>query len=102
MNFIFNYDLYFRDTKVSARIVKNMAKAKTKNTQKLRRSKREGKRPIIKSPQNCVLNSTSKAKSRKKQKMREQWVERKRRQRMKDRNSEQQPGHEGRNGKKKK
>ena len=86
---------------MSARIVKNMAKAKTKNTGKLRRSKRKVKRPNMQSPQNCVLNSTSKAKSRKKQKMREQWVERKRRQRMKDQKSEQQPGYEGRNGKKK-
>ena len=83
-----------------AKVVKNMAKAKTKNTRKLRRSKREVKRPNMQSPQNCVLNSYSKVKSRKKQKMRGQWVERKRRQRMKDRNSEQQLGHEGRNRKK--
>ena len=71
MNIIFNYDLYIRHTKVSAIFVKNMAKAKIKNTGKLRSSKRKVKRPNMQSPQNCVLNSTSKAKSRKKQKMRE-------------------------------
>ena len=54
-----------------------MAKAKiTKKTVKLRRSKREIKKPNLEAPQDCVLNSASKAKSRKKQKIREQKAER--------------------------
>ncbi len=61
-----------------------MAKAEsTKKKENLRRSKRNPKKPHLQVHQDCVLFSTSKAKSRERKKMREKWAERQRKGRQK-------------------
>ena len=66
-----------------------MAKAKcTKKKENLRRSKRSPKKPDLQSSQDCVLFSTSKAKSRGKKKVREQWADRQRKARQRKREIE--------------
>ena len=53
-----------------------MTKTKINKKTETRKSKRTIKKPIMESPQDCVMNSVSQAKSRLKKKIREQKAER--------------------------